>query len=217
MNLPSSDIADDEEVTAIMIRVRNDRLILRVDRLIDEYDMVLRPLPDHLDYLPLLIGMVMTGKGTLVSVLHCPAIMDKTSRDYSADMPAATKKAPGAALRVLVVDDSINTREILRDALEGHGYQVVLAEDGADGLRKVKAGVFDAIVTDVEMPHMDGLALTAALRAMEKYRNLPIVILSARQKEEDKRRGLQVGASAYIVKGDADQRSIVDILRKLLG
>ena len=117
----------------------------------------------------------------------------------------------------MVVDDSLNTREIEKDVLEAHGYQVSLAEDGQDGLNKAREGDFDAILTDVEMPNMDGFTLTENLRKEEKYRNRPIIIITSREKEEDKRRGVQVGADAYIVKGDFDQSNLVETLNALLG
>jgi len=118
---------------------------------------------------------------------------------------------------VLVVDDSLNTREIEKDVLEAHGYRVTLAEDGQDGLRKAMESHFDAVLTDVEMPNMDGFTLTAKLRQEETYRHTPIVIITSREKEADKQRGIQAGADAYIVKGDFDQSSLVDTLRTLLG
>ena len=116
-----------------------------------------------------------------------------------------------------MVDDSLKTREIEKDVLEAYGYHVTLAEDGLDGLNKAQEGDFDAVLTDVEMPGMDGFSLTARLRQEEKYRNRPIIIVTSREKEEDKRRGIEAGADAYIVKGDFDQNNLVDTLRTLLG
>jgi two-component system chemotaxis sensor kinase CheA len=200
----------------LVVRVRNEKLALRVDELVDERDMVIKPLPGHLRHLPLVAGMVMTGRNTLVSVLHTPALLDLARKARSAAGGRDTAKA-GSTVRVLVVDDSLNTREIEKDVLEAHGYAVTLAEDGLDGLQKARAGDFDAILTDVEMPNMDGFSLTAALRQEERYRQRPIIIVTSREKEEDKRRGIQVGADAYIVKGDFDQSSLVDTLRSLLG
>jgi len=168
--------------------------------------------------LPMVSGMVTTGRNELVSVLHAPALLDLARRTRSR---AATGEAAVAGetrhYQVLVVDDSLNTREIEKDVLEAHGYHVTLAEDGLDGLQKARDGQFDAILTDVEMPNMDGFTLTAHLRQEEKYRDTPIVIITSREKEEDKRRGVQVGADAYIVKGDFDQSNLVDTLRALLG
>ncbi|HAS50336.1 MAG TPA: hybrid sensor histidine kinase/response regulator, partial [Gammaproteobacteria bacterium] len=97
------------------------------------------------------------------------------------------------------------------------GYRVTLAEDGLDGWRKAVAGRFDAVLTDVEMPGLDGFSLTAKLRENEKYQSTPIIIVTSREKEEDKRRGVQVGADAYIVKGDFDQSNLAGTLRNLLG
>jgi DNA-binding response OmpR family regulator len=117
----------------------------------------------------------------------------------------------------LVVDDSLNTREIEKEVLESHGFTVFLAEDGIDGWQKAMAGDYDAVLTDVEMPGMDGFALTRKLRGHEKYQHTPIIIITSRDKEDDRRRGIEVGADAYIVKGDFNQSSLVDTLRSLLG
>jgi chemotaxis protein histidine kinase CheA len=199
----------------VVVRVRNEKLALRVDALEDERDMVIKPLPAHLRGLPLVAGMVMTGRSALVSVLHAPALMDLARKArVGGGQPAAPSES---RMRVLVVDDSLNTREIEKDVLEAHGYLVTLAEDGLDGLTKARNGDFDAVLTDVEMPNMDGFSLTAALREDERYRDRPIIIVTSREKEEDKRRGIQVGADAYIVKGDFDQSSLVDTLQSLLG
>lgn len=201
----------------LVLRVRNEKVALLVDDLLDERDMVIKPLPKHLRHLPLVSGIVTTGKNELVSVLHAPALFDMARRvSTKAERPTAPAHAKEERYKVLVVDDSLNTREIEKDVLEAYGYQVTLAEDGLDGLRKAVEGDFDAILTDVEMPNMDGFTLTARLRQEEKYRNKPIIIITSREKEEDKRRGVQAGADAYIVKGDFEQRNLADTLRALL-
>jgi len=202
----------------LVLRIRNEKIAVQVDELIDERDMVIKPLPAHLRQMPLVSGMVTTGKNELVSVLHAPALLDAARqirhRVAGGDDPA---RALETLYNILVVDDSLNTREIEKDVLEAHGYRVTLAEDGLEGLRKAMEGDFDAVLTDVEMPHMDGFTLTARLRQEEKYRTTPIVIITSREKAEDKQRGVQVGADAYIVKGDFDQNSLVDTLHALLG
>jgi two-component system chemotaxis sensor kinase CheA len=129
----------------------------------------------------------------------------------------AQNKDEGAVVNILVVDDSINTREIEKSILESYGYRVTLAEDGADGLEKAKGFIFDAVITDVEMPRLDGFSLTERLRKEESYRNTPIIIVTSREKEEDKRRGIQVGADAYIVKGSFDQTSLLETVQNLIG
>jgi len=201
----------------VVLRVRNQKIAVRVDELLDERDMVIKPLPEYLRKLPMVSGIVITGRNELVSVLHAPALLEvaRQARGQAADR--AVTQAEGPRLQVLVVDDSLNTREIEKDVLEACGYQVTLAEDGLDGYRKAMDGNFDAVLTDVEMPNLDGFSLTARLRQEDKYRDKPIVIITSREKEEDKRRGIQVGADAYIVKGDFDQNNLLDTLRALLG
>lgn len=211
----------DNGLLLVVVRVRNEKLALVVDDLQDEYDMVIKPLPDHLRQLPMVSGMVITGKNELVSVLHAPTLLDmarKLQRHSveSGTSPHIRSEATGS-YRILIVDDSLSTREIEKELLEAYGYTVTLAEDGLDGLEKALAEQFDAVLTDVEMPNMDGFSLTARLREEDKYRNTPILIITSREKEEDKRRGVQVGADAYIVKSDFDQSSLVDTLRTLLG
>ena len=217
LSLPVDEDRPDDDLLLVVVQVRNEKLALRVDALTDERDMVIKPLPDHLSGLVTVSGMVMTGRNALVGVLHAPTLLDMARKARGGTRGAAAKPAGPMHKRLLVIDDSLNTREIVRDVLEAHGYLVTLAEDGSDGLQKAQAGEFDAVLTDVEMPNMDGFALTAALRAEERYRDVPIIIITSRQKDEDKRRGIQAGADAYIVKGDFEQGSLVDTLRGLLG
>lgn len=203
----------------LVVRVRSEKLALLVDDLLDERDMVIKSMPEHMHKLTMTSGMVTTGKNELVNILHVPVLMEmaRNARGENKMSGLAAELAGPRIFRVLVVDDSLNTREIEKDVLEAHGYQITLAEDGLDGLRKAQSGDFDAVLTDVEMPNMDGFTLTERLRQEENYRDKPIIIITSREKEEDKRRGIQVGADAYIVKGDFDQGSLVDTLRSLLG
>jgi chemotaxis protein histidine kinase CheA len=209
-----------EGLLLLVVRVRSEKLALVVDDLLDEGDMVIKPLPEHMRRLPMVSGMVTTGKNELVNILHVPVLLEmaRSARgEAHGDREEGAPDERNKTFRVLVVDDSLNTREIEKDMLEAHGYQVTLAEDGVDGLRKAQSGDFDAVLTDVEMPNMDGFTLTERLRQEDKYRNTPIIIITSREKEEDKRRGIQVGADAYIVKGDFEQSHLVDTLRNLLG
>jgi CheY-like chemotaxis protein/chemotaxis signal transduction protein len=225
LRIPSQHVKAAREVKhegalLLVVRVRNEKLALVVDDLLDERDMVIKPLPEHMRRLPMVSGMVTTGKNELVNILHVPVLLDMARGargEAVGERAEAPPKEGGKTFHVLVVDDSLNTREIEKDVLEAHGYRVTLAEDGLDGLRKAQSGNFDAVLTDVEMPNMDGFTLTERLRQEDKYRNTPIIIITSREKEEDKRRGIQVGADAYIVKGDFEQSHLVDTLRNLLG
>jgi len=162
--------------------------------------------------------MVTTAKNELVSILHAPALFEvaRQTRTKISDAEAENHQLE-KSFRVLVVDDSLNTREIEKDVLEASGYQVTLAEDGLDGFRKAMSNTFDAVLTDVEMPNMDGFTLTERLRQEEAYSDKPIIIITSLAKDEDRRRGVKAGADAYIVKGDFDRNNLVDTLHSLLG
>lgn len=210
----------DATLLVIIIGVRQAKLGLVVDALVDERDMMLKPLPKLLRTAGGLVGgMVVTGSNALISLLHAPALLEAARRLRGEAIAAAAQTVAHAhaSQHILVVDDSLNTREIEKEVLEASGYRVTLAEDGLDAWQKALGGHFDAILTDVEMPGLDGFSLTAKLRENDQYRSTPIVILTSRQAQEDKQRGIQVGADAYIVKGDFDQSSLVDTLRNLLG
>lgn len=207
---------------AVIIGVRQAKLGLVIDDLVDARDMVIKSLPGQMRGCGLVSGIVVTGDQVLVSVLQAPGLLDLARRQRgeattrgAAPTPAAAPR--GEPWRVLVVDDSLNTREIVKEVLEAYGYRVTTAEDGLDGWQKALGGRYNAILTDVEMPGLDGFSLTARLRAHAHYETTPIIIITSREREEDKRRGVQVGADAYIVKGDFDQSSLLDTLHTLLG
>ena len=205
---------EDGQQLMLVLQAQHEKIALRIDRMIDERDLVIKPLPPHLAGQQLVAGIVNHGYKQLVGLLHAPQLFALAQRSRTTPRESIQ---PEKRLHILVVDDSLNTREIEKDLLEAWGYQVTLAEDGQDGLNKARSGSFDAILTDVEMPIMDGFTLTAHLRDEERYAHTPIIIITSREKESDRRRGIEVGADAYIVKGSFDQNSLIDTLRVLLG
>lgn len=119
--------------------------------------------------------------------------------------------------RVLVVDDSITTRTMEKNILEAHGYLVEVAISGAEALAKMEDADFDLVVTDIEMPEMDGFELTRELRRRARSADTPVAIVSSRSSDEDRRKGLEIGAQAYIVKGSFDQGKLLDTVEALIG
>jgi two-component system chemotaxis sensor kinase CheA len=104
----------------------------------------------------------------------------------------------------------------MKRILESAGYDVTPAVDGEDGFNKLRAGSFHAVVSDVQMPNLDGLGLAAKIRQLQEYKDLPVILVTTLASEEDKRQGRQAGASSYITKGDFDQGVLLDTLRRLI-
>lgn len=201
----------------IVLQNQFGKMAMLVDDLLDERNMMIKPLPKHMQHQQGLVsGMILTPENRLVSVLQAPVLMAMAQQQRQPQTRIDPPAAQANAWHVLIVDDSLNTREIEKNVLEAHGYRVTLAEDGQDGLQKARKTQFDAVLTDVEMPLMDGFTLTKALRDDTNYAHVPIIIVTSRAREEDRRRGIQVGADAYIAKGDFEQHSLIETLQMLL-
>jgi two-component system chemotaxis sensor kinase CheA len=136
------------------------------------------------------------------------------SREVTA--PAAATRAGTVTHRILVVDDSMTTRVLEQGILEAAGYEVRTAVDGADGWRLLLEHGTDLVVSDVEMPRMDGFALCEAIRASKRFRDLPVILVTALETPEHRARGLEAGADAYIGKSSFDQRGLVKAVQELL-
>jgi two-component system sensor histidine kinase and response regulator WspE len=119
--------------------------------------------------------------------------------------------------RVLVVDDSITVREVERQLLTRQGYDVSVAVDGKDGFNMLRSGSFDLLVTDVDMPRMTGIELIRAVRREASLAQLPIIIVSYKDREEDRLAGLEAGASAYLTKSSFQDDSLIRMVADLIG
>ncbi|MBF0604649.1 MAG: hybrid sensor histidine kinase/response regulator [Nitrospirae bacterium] len=191
-----------------------------VEKILDEDVMVLKPMPQIIQDNPLVTGAMISGNNQIVMVLDSATIVQMAKRLHQSRLPVgrslASRLGDDTRKRILVVDDSMNTRELEKDILESKDYHVSLARDGQEGLDMASQFPFDLIVTDVEMPRMNGFSLTEELRSLEMHRYTPIVIVTSRDREEDKQRGIKVGANAYIVKGAFDEFSLLDTVQSLL-
>jgi two-component system chemotaxis sensor kinase CheA len=196
----------------IVLAVGERRLAVRVDALIDEREVVARPLGNRVVRTPYVATATVLGDGEIALVL------DSVDLVRSARAAKRTVQAEAeAARRILVVDDSVTTRQLERSILEAAGYEVVLAVDGQNAWEILASGQrFDAIVSDIEMPRMDGFGLVARVRATASTARLPIVLVTALASDADRRRALDLGADAYVVKGRFDQAELLDALDSLL-
>lgn len=166
---------------------------------------------------PIVAGGVILGSGEVVPVLDTHALLDKFSQARSGwKAAAAGSDTKGRRPRVLVVDDSITTRTLEKSMLETNGYDVGLAVDGLDALSKLRNTSVDLIVSDIEMPRLDGFGLLTALKRDRDLAQIPIVLVTSRSAEPDRLRGLELGADAYVVKQRFDQDALLEIIEQLL-
>ncbi|HTC80405.1 MAG TPA: response regulator [Acidimicrobiia bacterium] len=190
-----------------------------VDEIRGEEEIVVTTLPAPLQRVRFTAGATILGTGEVVPVLHAGEVF----RAAAGHLPAASAvagagaaAAPAGPKVVVVADDSVTTRTLERVILESAGYEVRTAGDGAQALALVQAGGCDAVVSDVQMPVLDGFALCERLRADARFRDLPVVLVTALGSRDDRERGVAVGADAYIVKGEFDQETLLATLRRLL-
>jgi len=204
------------EATQMLLEgsVSGQRLALAVDDVLSEEEVLVRPLPRVLASDRLLEGIALLASGAPVAVLSPSAL---ARRDLLRARPRPTAREAPRRVRVLLVDDSLVTREMERRLLEDAGFPVVAVADADEALGRLAEGSFDCIVTDIEMPGMDGFELTEHLRSMEHFASLPIIVVSTRDRPEDRLRGLRAGADAYLTKQSLDAGELIDLVRRLAG
>jgi two-component system chemotaxis sensor kinase CheA len=204
-----------QRAPTVLIGAAQRPLALLVDRLIDEREVVVKPLGPLLEQQRRFSGAIQLGDGSLALLLN-PAGLAQAAQGMALARPQARPEAIRRS-RLLVADDSFTTRELIRSILQSAGYDVTTAVDGLDALDKLRAAPYDLVVSDVEMPRVDGFQLTSQIRGEPGLVHLPVVIVTSLASEMHRRRGLEAGAQAYIVKSQFDQGGLLDTVRQLLG
>ena len=201
----------------VILTQGSNRIGFRVDEILDEHQILVKSLGRQLQKVRNISGAAVLGSGTIVPVIHVSDLI-KSALGSPAMSTRTTTEGPAEANghRVLVTDDSVTSRTLLRNILEIAGYDVITAVDGADAVTKARAGEFDLIVSDVDMPRMNGFELTAKLRKDKKLSEVPVVLVTALESTEDREHGMDVGANAYIGKSSFDQSRLLEVITKLL-
>ncbi|MCL6550209.1 MAG: hybrid sensor histidine kinase/response regulator [Acidothermus cellulolyticus] len=208
---------------ALVVRQGGGDLVAwSVDRLEGELELVVKDLGSFIGRLPLVTGATIDGDGTVVCLLdlrEMSARTGTTSTPQPATVPPEleTPRPLGRRPRILVVEDSVGVRELERVILEGAGYEVTTAVDGLDGLARLRTELPDLVLADVEMPGMDGFTLTRTIRRTRGWEHLPVVIMTSRGDDGDRRAGMEAGANAYLLKSEFDQAQLVETVGRLLG
>ena len=199
----------------LVIASASTRIAFEVDEIIGEQEVLVKKLNHQLEQVRIFSGVSILATGKIALLLNVTEVIKKanaaTPEKIAAAEPSKFKKKT-----ILVAEDSITARILLKNILETAGYNVKTAVDGADALALVKSEVFDVVVTDVDMPRMNGFELTSKIRADKKLAETPVVIVTAMESREHRERGIEVGANAYIIKSSFDQSNLLDVISRLI-
>ncbi len=211
----------DGDAPALVIAAGGRRVAAVCDTLIGQEEVVVKPLGPLLETVSGYLGAAILGDGRIALLLDPGALVREPGK-ATARRRAETVSSPSGgkmqAPKVLIVEDSFTVRELQRSILEAAGYRVETARDGRDALDRLNRDPgIDIVVTDIEMPEMDGLELTQAIRADPQRSSLPVVIVTSRGSDEDRQRGLEAGADAYMAKRSFDQRALLETVEQLVG
>ena len=210
------------ELPVVVLGERNQRYGLLVDRFLGERELVVQPLDPRLGKVKDISAAALMEDGSPVLIVDVDDLV--RSIEKLAATGALTHVGAGALTaaaqkrkRILVVDDSLTVRELERKLLDGAGYATDVAVDGMDGWNAIRGGQYDLIITDVDMPRLDGIELTALIKRDEHLKALPVMIVSYKDREEDRLRCLNAGADYYLTKGSFHDENLIQAVTDLIG
>jgi len=223
LELPQADVPrDDARILAVILAAAERRMAFAVDELVGEQEVVIKGLGPQLTRVGGIAGATVMGSGEVVLVLNVAdlirlGLMGKRRSVLDALTDTTPSKSVRAQRRILIVDDSITTRTLEKNILEAAGYTVQLATDGQEALNAIAAsGAPDLIVTDVMMPRVDGFGLTRRIKDEPSTAHIPVILVTSLDSAEDKARGIEVGADAYITKSRFDQSNLLETIEQLI-
>jgi two-component system chemotaxis sensor kinase CheA len=202
----------DGKLPGLLVEWAGEQIVFLVEEILYEREVQVKSLGRQLTRVRNIAGATILEDGTIALVLQVADLM----RLAPAAAGAAREEQSAAPKSLLVVEDSITARTLLKGILEASGYLVTTAVDGAEAFERLEKGAFDLVVSDVEMPRMSGIELTAKIRATPAFAELPVVLVTALASQEDRERGAEVGANAYIVKSSFDQSNLLEVIQRLI-
>lgn len=215
---PGSTEDENHSRLAIIMAVADQRVALLVDDALTEQELAIKPLSAPLKRVRNVAGAALLGNGDPVIILN-PSDLIRSAKGthlLAAPIKRIGEAAEQVSRQVLVVDDSITTRTLEKNILEAAGYVVYTATDGQEALKRLSETKVDIVVSDIEMPRMDGFNLTRTLRESNEFNHLPIILVTSLESESDREQGMMAGANAYIVKRGFDQAELLATIENLL-
>ncbi|MDX1993286.1 MAG: response regulator, partial [bacterium] len=218
LDVPAANLTE-ESLSAVVLQALDRSIAFEIDELLSEQELVLKSLGPELVRARFVIGAALLGSGEVVIVLDANDLVRRAS---GAALP---KRRTGTVfaltpvqrrVKILVVDDSITTRTLEKNILETAGFEVHVAVDGVEAWRMLLEEDFDLVISDVEMPNMNGLELTARIKTSVHTQHLPVILLTSLSKPEQREAGLRAGADAYLVKSQFDQSQLLHMIESVI-
>ncbi|MCE5334315.1 MAG: hybrid sensor histidine kinase/response regulator [Desulfobacteraceae bacterium] len=213
---------DTDELPVVVVSDKLNRYGVVVERMLGEAELVVQPLDPRLGKVPNTSAASVMEDGSPVLVIDVDDLVRSidnmlTGSRVARIERAAARSGKAGARRILVVDDSITVREVERRLLQNQGYEVEVAVDGMDGWNAVRNGAYDLVISDIDMPRMDGIEMVKNIKQDPETGNLPVIILSYKDREEDKIRGMEAGADYYLTKSSFYDESFLKAVVDLIG
>lgn len=206
------------ELTALIIDARGARVAITIDGVLDEQELVFQELRGPLQDQLMMAGAAILGNGDIVPILDIQALSERVAvrSGLEPGIAARVEAAPVTTGHVLVVEDSLVAGDMLAGILIGAGYQAAIAHHGIEALETLRRQPCDLVISDVDMPEMDGFELARQLRGDPRLHDIPLIMVTSRDSEEYRRRGLAAGADAYVTKGSFDQHQLLETVGRLI-
>jgi two-component system sensor histidine kinase and response regulator WspE len=209
------------DLPVVVLTARNTRYGLAVDRFLGERELVVQPLDPRLGKVKDISAAALMEDGAPVLIIDVEDMVHSIERLIAEGQLAGVQSdkwpAPLSAKRILAVDDSLTVRELERKLLTSRGYITDLAMDGLEAWEAVRSRHYDLVITDVDMPRLDGIELAALIKKDPQLKSIPVLLLSYKDREEDRLRGLEAGADYYLTKGAFQDDSLLEAVADLLG
>jgi len=221
LNRPAGQ-ADESSLRVVVIREREQLYGVAVERLIGERVLVVMPLDPRLGKVQDISSGALLDDGSVVLIVDVEDLLRSVEKLLSTGSLERIERGNSgtrglARKRILVVDDSLTVRELQRKLLGNRGYDVAVAVDGMDGWNALRGEDFDLLITDIDMPRMDGIELVTLVRRDQRLQSLPVMVVSYKDREEDRRRGLDAGADYYLAKASFHDDALLDAVVELIG
>jgi two-component system chemotaxis sensor kinase CheA len=223
LQLPAAALPKDPKAAlpVVVVASGNRRIAFTIDRVLFEREVLVKSLGRQLTRIRNIAAATVLGTGRVVPILNVRDLL-ASAINFSGGIPGTAAAIPASGVdtrptkSILVVEDSITSRMLIKNILESAGYHVATAVDGQDGLTTLKTAPFNLVVSDVQMPRMDGYELTTRIRQDKALADLPVILVTSLGSREDRERGIEAGASAYIIKTSFDQGNLLETVKRLI-